>query len=63
MSDEPKFEGGETYIDRFLRPNQKGDPGVDRTPEARAAREAVRAKRKAAQKAALYEYGRRGTPR
>ncbi len=59
MPDEPKFDNNaESYVDRFLKPSQKGPP--QDTAELRAQRIKVREERKARQKAALREYGARG---
>lgn len=60
MTDEPKFEDNKSSIDRFLKPSQRA-PVLD-TEEARLARLEARDKRKAAQRAALFDYGRRGHP-
>ena len=62
MSDEkeqPKFESGPTYIDRFLKPNQKGPVPQDRSPEGLKAVREARERRRAASKKALYDFGRR----
>jgi hypothetical protein len=61
MNDEPKFEDNTSSIDRFLKPSQRM-PVLD-TEAARLARLAEREKRKAAARAALRDYGRRGTSR
>lgn len=62
MPDEPKFDDtAPSYVDRFLKPNQKATTAD--TAELRAQRIKVREERKARQKAALRDYGRRGTSR
>ena len=61
MNDEPKFEDNTSSIDRFLKPSQRM-PVLD-TEAARLARAEAREKRKAAARAALRDYGRRGTSR
>ncbi len=61
MNDEPKFEDNTSSIDRFLKPSQRM-PVLD-TEAARLTRLAEREKRKAAARAALRDYGRRGTSR
>jgi len=58
MSDELKF-ADQTYIDRFLKPNQRVPTPEDRSPETMKAIREAREKRKAASKAALYAFGRR----
>ena len=58
---EPKFEDNTSSIDRFLKPSQRM-PVLD-TEAARLTRLAEREKRKAAARAALRDYGRRGTSR
>ena len=61
MNDGPKFEDNTSSIDRFLKPSQRM-PVLD-TEAARLTRLAEREKRKAAARAALRDYGRRGTSR
>lgn len=58
MSDEPKFDD-KTYINRFLKPNQRAPIPQDRSPEAMKALREEREKRKAVRKAALYNFGKR----
>ena len=64
MNDEPKFEDNTSSIDRFLKPSQRM-PVLDTEAArlTRLTRLAEREKRKAAARAALRDYGRRGTSR